>query len=405
MTEFWNGNYAAAVAARQARVQVIAAYPITPQTHTVEYLAEFVANGELAARLVKVESEHSALSACAGASAVGARAFTASCSQGLALMAEVLYFTSGMRFPVVMAIANRTLSVPVNIWADHQDTLVNRDSGWLQLYAGTVQEVYDLVLCAYRVAEDERVSLPCLVSYDGFILSHASEPIEPLDQTVVDAFVPPPGVTTRPILDPAAPLQFGEVLFPDWYPDYEYKKHRALADSLQVLEEAFADFATHSGRRWEAVNAWSCDDAEIVLVGLGSMMKTARHAVAGLREQGQKVGVLNLRAFRPFPEAAVREALAGARTVVVLDRDIGYGTTGMVYPDVVRTLYHAEHRPLALNCIIGTGGKDITAATIERCVELGHAPPADQTVLWPDARGPAEGIPYTPGLAVPEAGR
>ena len=397
-TEFWNGNMAAAQAVKLARVQVVAAYPITPQTHTVEYISEFVNDGELDARLIKVESEHSALSACAGASSVGARTFTASCSQGLALMTEVVYFTSGMRFPVVMAVANRTMSVPVNIWPDHQDTLVLRDSGWIQLYAGTVQEVYDLMLCAFRIAEEERVTLPCMVSYDGFILSHASEPVKTLTQSDIDGFLPPPGTTSRPILDPANPLQFGEVLFPEWYPGYEYKKHRALADSLEVIEEVFDEFESVSGRSWRAVDAWRCDDAEIIFLGIGSMMKTTLHTAQIMRKRGEKVGVVNLRAFRPFPEKAIIDAVKGARVLLVLDRDIGYGTSGMVYPDVTRAMFHLEKRPQALNFVIGTGGKDITPATIERCLELGRAGYEGKTVFWPDARGPEEGVPYTEGM-------
>ncbi len=392
---FWNGNMAAAQAARQARVQVVAAYPITPQTHTVEYLSQFVADGELDARMVRVESEHSALSACAGASAVGARAFTASCSQGLALMAEVLYFTSGMRFPVVMAVANRTLSVPVNIWSDHQDTLVHRDTGWIQLYATTVQEVYDLVLCAFRTAERGEVSLPAMVSYDGFILSHASEPMTPLDQAAVDGFLPPPGRPERPVLDPARPLQFGEVLFPEWYPDFEFKKHEALLGALDWLRRDFAAFAEVSGRAYAPVETWRCDDAEVVLLGLGSMMKTAIHAARAMRARGERVGVATLRVFRPFPDAELRRAVAGARTVAVLDRDIGYGTAGMVMPDVTRALYDAPDRPRVLDFIVGLGGKDITPATFERVLELVRDP-GDKRVFWPDARGPAEGIPFTP---------
>lgn len=393
--EFYSGNMAAAQAAKRARVQVVAAYPITPQTHTVEYLCEFVANGELEARMVKVESEHSALSACAGASAVGARAFTASCSQGLALMSEVMYFTSGMRFPVVMAIANRTLSQPVNIWADHQDTLVNRDTGWIQLYTGSVQEVYDLTLCAFKLAEQDDVCLPCLVAYDGFILSHASEPVRTITQQLADSFLPAPGTTNRPLLDPAEPLQFGEVLFPDWYPDFEYKKHKALEDALPILEQVFNEYAGLTDRRYAPIDCYDIEDAEMVLVGLGSMMQTARAAVQRLREQGEKVGAVNLRAFRPFPAEALVKAVEKARTLLVLDRDIGYGTTGMVYPDVTRILYHVAKRPEALNFIIGTGGKDITPATIERCVELGRQGYRGKTVFWPDARGPEEGLPYS----------
>ena len=398
--EFWNGNMAAAQAVKQARVQVVAAYPITPQTHTVEYLSQFVADGELAARMIKVESEHSALSACAGAAAVGARTFTASCSQGIQLMSEVMYFTSGMRFPVVMAIANRTLSVPVNIWPDHQDTLVNRDSGWLQIYAASVQEVYDLLLMAFPIAEDPEVNLPILVSYDGFILSHASEPVTTIPQAEIDAFIPPPGVTDRPILDPASPVQFGEVLFPEWYPDYEYKKHMALADSLGVVKRVFGDFGDRFGRRYAPVEAWNTEGAEIVIIGIGSMMATARHTAAALRERGEKVGVASIRSFRPFPEEELAAAVAGARVVLVLDRDIGYGTSGMVYQDVTRTFYHRQDRPELLNFIIGLGGKDITPKTITRCVELGRGGYKGKAVFWPDARGPEEGIPYTEGLAI-----
>lgn len=394
-TAFWNGNMAAAQAAKLARVQVVAAYPITPQTHTVEYLAQFVADGALDAELVKVESEHSALSACCGASAVGARTFTASCSQGIQLMSEVMYFTSGMRFPVVMAVANRTLSVPVNIWPDHQDTLVNRDAGWIQIYCGSVQELHDLILCGFKIAEHDAVCLPLLVAYDGFILSHASEPLQPVTQEQADAILPAPGPGRRPVLDPDNPLQFGEVLFPEWYPDYEYKKHMALVESLDVIREVLDEFGALTGRMRGIVDTWGCEDADIVILGIGSMMETARNAAEELRGHGHKIGVANVRVFRPFPDADVVRAVAGAKRVLVLDRDIGYGTAGMVYPDVTRALYHTPDRPDVLDFIVGTGGKDITPATIARCVELCEAWTGGRTVFWPDARGPREGIPYT----------
>ena len=399
-TAFWNGNMAAAQAARQARVQVVAAYPITPQTHTVEHLSEMVADGSLDARMIKVESEHSALSACCGASAVGARAFTASCSQGLQLMSEVMYFASGMRFPIVMAIANRTLSVPVNIWADHQDALVNRDSGWLQLFAGSVQDVYELVLAAYRIAEDARVHLPALVCYDGFILSHASEAVATLAQDDVDAFLPAPGHTDRPLLDVAAPQQFGEVLFPDYYPDYEYKKHTAMLGALDVADEVFADLAALTGRRHALVEPYRVDDAEVVFVGLGSMLRTARHTVDRLREEGRAVGLVEVRVFRPFPEAALRAALRNVQRVVVLDRDIGYGSAGIVYSDVTRALYDAPGRPRLVNCIVGLGGKDVTPETLRKCLRLADEE-SGRSVLWPDARGPSEGLPYSTRIALP----
>jgi pyruvate ferredoxin oxidoreductase alpha subunit len=315
-------------------------------------------------------------------------------------MSEVMYFASGMRFPIVMAVANRTLSVPVNIWADHQDTLVNRDAGWMQLYAANVQEVYDLILCAYRVAEHSDVCLPALVAYDGFILSHASEPVETLDQELVDAFLPAAGATDRPLLDIQDPQQFGEVLFPDFYPDYEYKKHTALDGALGVLGDAFADLARISGRSYGAVEPNLLDDADYVFVGIGSMMETALHTARALREQGEKVGVLGIRCFRPFPTQAVAAALRNAKTVLVLDRDIGYGSAGMVYPDVTRALYHEEKRPAVLDFVIGTGGKDITPKTLERCLELARGGYQGQSVFWPDARGPKEGLPFTEGVEV-----
>jgi pyruvate ferredoxin oxidoreductase alpha subunit len=384
-TEFWNGNMAAAQAATLARSQVIAAYPVTPQTHTVEYLSYFIANGELKAELVKVESEHSALSTCAGASAVGARAFTASCSQGLQLMSEVLYFTSGMRFPVVMAIANRTLSVPVNIWADHQDTLVNRDSGWIQIYTNNIQEVYDQVFLAFRISEDNDICLPAMVCYDGFILSHASEVVQTIDQKDADLFLPKQRSTDRPILDVNNPLQFGEVLFPNWYPDFEYKKHMALVDSKKIIKDIFCEFEKKFSRKYNLIDPYLCDDADIIFVGIGSMMSTTRWVVDQLRTQGIKVGLINIRVFRPFPDEEIAEILENAKTVAVLDRDIGYGTSGMVFSDITRVLNNRKRRPDVLNFIIGLGGKDIIPATIEKCFEMAKDGFKGKTIFWPDA--------------------
>jgi pyruvate ferredoxin oxidoreductase alpha subunit len=263
------------------------------------------------------------------------------------------------------------------------------------------------VLCAYAVAEDERVCLPAMVSYDGFILSHASEPVTTISQEDVDVFLPPPGPKGRPILDPDNPVQFGEVLFPDWYPDYEYKKHRALTNAVDVLSEVFEAFAERFGRRYAPVEAHLCEDAEVVIVGIGSMMQTALATAEALREAGgPKVGVINLRVYRPFPESLLAAALSevrggeGPERVLVLDRDIGYGSSGMVYPDVTRALYHEAQRPAVLNFVIGTGGKDITPARLERCLDLARDGYQGQSVFWPDARGPREGLPFTEGVEV-----
>ncbi len=384
-TEFWNGNMAAAQAAKLARSQVIAAYPITPQTHTVEYLSEFIANGELKAELVKVESEHSALSTCAGAAAVGARAFTASCSQGLQLMSEVLYFTSGMRFPVVMAISNRTLSVPVNIWADHQDTLVNRDCGWIQIYTKNIQEVYDLMLMAFKISEHDDVCLPIMICYDGFILSHASEIVHTINQTEADQFIPKPGSTDRPILDINNPLQFGEVLFPNWYPDFEHKKHTALINSKQIMKKIYQEFDQKFGRSYDLIDTYLCEDAEIIFTGIGSMMSTTKWVVDQLRSQGERVGLLNIRVYRPFPDEEIAVILEKTKTVAVFDRDIGYGSSGIVFSDITRILTNRKKRPEVLNFIIGLGGKDIIPETIKKCFEIAKKGYQGKTIFWPDA--------------------
>ena len=384
-TEFWNGNMAAAQAAKLARSQVIAAYPVTPQTHTVEYLSDFIANGELKAELVKVESEHSALSTCAGASAVGARAFTASCSQGLQLMSEVLYFTSGMRFPVVMAISNRTLSVPVNIWADHQDTLVNRDCGWIQIYTNNIQEVYDQMLMAFRISEDNDVCLPVMVCYDGFILSHASEVVHTINQNEADQFIPKPGSTDRPILDINNPLQFGEVLFPNWYPDFEYKKHMALVNSKDTMKNIYNEFDKKFGRSYDLIDTYLCEDAEIIFTGIGSMMSTTKWVIDGLRKEGEKVGLLNIRVYRPFPDEEIAVILENAKTVAVLDRDIGYGSSGIVLSDITRALSNRKKRPEFLNFIVGLGGKDIIPSTIKKCFSIAKKGYKGKTIFWPDA--------------------
>lgn len=300
-------------------------------------------------------------------------------------MSEVLYFTSGMRFPVVMAIANRTLSVPVNIWADHQDTLVNRDCGWIQIYTNSVQEVYDQIFMAFRISEDNDVCLPVLVSYDGFILSHASEVVNPIEQSEADAFLPKPGSTDRPLLDPEQPLQFGEVLFPNWYPDFEYKKHIALVNSKAVIRKVYDAFEKRFGRRYDLIDTYRCEDAEIIFIGIGSMMSTTKWVVEQLRESGEKVGQLNIRVFRPFPEEEIANAVENANTVAVLDRDIGYGTSGMVFSDITRALHNRDKKPKALNFIIGLGGKDIVPATIERCFAIAKEGYQGQTVFWPDA--------------------
>jgi pyruvate ferredoxin oxidoreductase alpha subunit len=388
MKRFLDGNEAAARAALDCQVQVIAAYPITPQTTIVEHLAQFVADGRLKAEIIHVESEHSALSAVVGASMVGARAFTASCSQGLQLMSEVLYFTSGMRQPVVMAVANRTLSQPVNIWVDHQDSMVNRDAGWLQFYAATCQEVYDFIILGYKIGERREISLPCMVCFDGFITSHVAEEVDTLDAAAVGEFLVPLGHPQREILDPERPLQFGEVLFPPWYPGFEYKKHRALLDSIKATEEEFREFKRLSKRGYDLVIPYMVEDAELIFLGLGSHMLTCQYVVDQLRGEGKRVGLLRLLAFRPFPEEKIRAITKKALAIVVLDRSVGYGTSGLVYPDITRTFANQKERPYLLDFIIGLGGKDISPHIIERCYEISlevlSKGEVKKEVFWPE---------------------
>jgi len=387
--EFFDGNRAAAEAVKMARVQVVSAYPITAQTDCVEHLSRFINDGLLKARMIKVESEHSALSSVVGASLVGARTFTASSSQGVQLMSEVLYFASGMRVPVIMAVANRTLSQPVNIWADHQDSLVNRDSGWIQIYCRNAQEVFDNIIQAYKICEDERVLLPAMVCYESFLVSHVAEEVNIPEQSEIDDFLPASNGTNRPLLDPSHPQQFGEVVYPDWYPDFEYKKHLALYNSRRVVEEVAEEFGKQFGRYHPLVEEYACKDAEIILMGMGSMMSTAKWVVRTMREKGERIGLLTLRMFRPFPEREVERICSQAKVLAVLDRDIGYGTSGMLYPDVTRTLYHSPSRPKCLNFIVGLGGKDIIPQTIERSIEISRKAMKEevvQYVYWPDAR-------------------
>ncbi|TET89245.1 MAG: pyruvate ferredoxin oxidoreductase [Methanomassiliicoccales archaeon] len=390
MTEqFFTGNRAAAEAARLARAQVVAAYPVTPQTSTVEYISQFVNNGEMEASIIRVESEHSALSAVVGASLVGARTFTASSSQGLQLMSEVLYFASGMRVPAVMCIANRTLSMPVNIWADHQDSMVNRDSGWIQIYAANAQEVFDNILQAYKICEDEKVLLPAMVCYDGFIVSHVAERMDVLTQEQADMFLPELNGSNRPLLDPKEPLQFGEVVYPDWYPDFEYKKHKALLESRKTMEDVAREYNELFDRPYGLVENHMVEDADIVFVGLGSLTSTTQWTVNELRENGESAGLLKIRVFRPFPDKEIIEVCRNAKVVAVIDRDIGYGTAGMLFPDVTRALYPLDERPKCLNFIVGLGGKDITPETImkiHKIAEKALRGEEVETVNWPDAR-------------------
>ena len=362
MPELIEGSLAVAEAVRLCRPQVIAAYPITPQTHIVEALAEMVANGKLDADYITVESEFSALSACLGASAAGSRTYSATTSQGLALMFEVCFNVAGMRFPVVMSIANRALGAPLSIWNDQQDSISLRDSGWLQFYAEDNQEATDLHYIAYRVCEDPSVLLPAFVCFDGFILSHTYEPVEQLAQADVDTFLPKFAPKER--LDAADPISFGMFASPDYYPEFRYAHDKALKDSKAIIEKAGKEFKTLFGRDYSAmVEGYHLTDAETVLVAMGSICGTTKDAIDEMRAAGKKVGLLKIRVFRPFPTDELAKALAGAKRIAVLDKNISLGSKGAVALEVKDALY-GSGIPV-YGYILGLGGRDVRKKEIK----------------------------------------
>lgn len=360
-----NGNEAAAEAARLARVQVISAYPITPQTAVVETLARYVADGELDAEFMKVESEHSALSACMGASAVGARAFTATASQGLALMGEMLYTAAGMRLPIVMANANRSLSAPLSIWCDYQDSMFMRDSGWIQLYCESNQEILDSILQVYRVAEE--VFLPAMVCYDGFILSHTSEPVDVPQQAEVDEFLPPYRIPYP--LDPNKPVTMGPVGVPEYYEEFRCMVQEAMRTAKQKLVGVDKEFKKRFGRSYGLIERYRSDGADIVLVTLGSLSSTLKELIDRYREQGESVGLVKVRSFRPFPVKELIDALKAAKVVAVLEKDVSFGSAGALFLDTAATFVNVEDGPLMLNFICGLGGRDVLPSDIRKVVK------------------------------------
>ncbi len=323
------GNMATALGAKLCKPNVIPAYPITPSTLFPEKISEYVADGELDCEFVLVESEHSAISAAIGASAAGARVCTATASQGLALMHEILYIAAGMRLPIVMAIGNRALSAPINIWADHQDTISERDTGWLQFYAEKKQEALDLMILGFRISEDKRVLLPSMVGLDAFVLTHTMEAVDVPDQDKLDEFV---GIYKPEIvLDINNPKTFGSFGTPDYYMEFKYAQTKALNDSEKVIDEAFSEFEKLFGRKYHKVTSFMTEDADIILVSMGSMTGTARAAVKRMRKIGKKVGLVKLTVYRPFPEKELLQACKNAKIVAVCERDISCGFRGAVW--------------------------------------------------------------------------
>ena len=357
------GDEAVAYAAKQSNVDVIAAYPITPQTIIVERLSEYFANGEIKAKYINVESEHSAMSSCIGASLAGARVFTATASQGLALMHEALYAASGLRCPIVMAVVCRALSAPINIHGDHSDVMGSRDSGWIQIFTENPQEAYDVTLAAFNLAEKENVLTPAMVNLDGFITSHALERVEVLDDQTLARYLPPRRARMK--LDPDNPLTLGVFALYDYYFEFKRQQVEAMKEAYKEMAQIWKGFQKISGRRYSNVRNYKLGDADVAVISMGSTSGTARYAVDKLRSTGVKAGSIAIRLFRPFPVKELRRALEDIKAVAVLDRAASFGAPmGPLYSDIAAVFYDAPRHPTIVDFVYGLGGRDITVDMI-----------------------------------------
>jgi len=366
------GNYAAAHALRQVKVGVVAAYPITPQSPVVEKIAEFINDGKMNARFVKVESEHSALAVCVAASATGSRVGTATSAHGLEYMYEMLPWTAGNRLPIIINLATRSLGAPWSVWTDHSDFITIRDVGWIQFMCEDNQEIYDTNIQAFKIAEDRRVNLPVIVAYDGYILSHTMMPVLLEDQKEVDKFLPPlnhhinlsdvsqvKGID--PVTTPHTRDRGSEGIVPGYF-EYRYALQKALENSIEVIQEVHDDFANKFGRSYGngLFKTVKFDDADIIILAMGSVASQSRVVLKKLRENGLKVGLVSLKLFRPYPAKQLRELLKDKKTIVVFDRDVGYGYEGVLCYELKSALYGLKENPFIKGFIVGLGGRDIS---------------------------------------------
>ena len=382
------GSHAVAEAVALCRPEVICAYPISPQTHIVEGLGEIVKSGALSpCEFINVESEFAAMSVAIGASAAGARAYTATASQGLLFMAEALFNASGLGLPIVMTVANRAIGAPINIWNDHTDSMSQRDCGWIQLFAETNQEALDLHIQAFRLAEE--LSLPVMVCMDGFILTHAYERVDMPSQQQVDAYLPK--FDPRQILDPAEPVSIGAMVGPEAFTEVRYLAHVKQMQALELIPGWAAEFRRAFGRNAGGlVHPYAIEDAETVVVALGSVLGTIKDTVDEMRAQGVKIGVLGVTCFRPWPHAAVRSMLGGARRVVVLEKSLAVGVGGIVSTNV-RTALTGRAIPV-YDVIAGLGGRAITKASLARAFALAMNDQLDLTTFLDLERGVVERV-------------
>jgi pyruvate ferredoxin oxidoreductase alpha subunit len=363
-------SHAVAEAARMAGVDVISAYPITPQTHIPERLAEMVADGELNAAYIPVESEHSAMSACLGASAIGARTFTATAGPGLEYMHNVLYVASSMRLPVIMTVANRALSAPISIWGDHSDVMAVRDTGWIQVFCQNSQEAFDMTLWAFRVGEDRSVLFPVMVHLDGFTLSHVTEPMFLPDQSEVDRFLP--RFHYPYALNPDRPMTHGALGPPDIYSEAKLAQEVALRESRSVILAAWDEFADIFGRSYRPVEEYRTAGAETLLLTMGSYTETAKIMIDERRDKGEAVGLISLRLWRPFPFEELRRTVHDARLLIVFDRCISFGMGGPVFSEVRSALYDQDKRPKVVGFVGGLGGRDVSEKEFGYLIDRGR---------------------------------
>ena len=384
------GNHAAAYAAMVCKAEVIAAYPITPQTTVVERIADLIANGECNAEFIKVESEHSAMAACIAASQTGARTFTATSAHGLALMHEMLQWAAAARTPVIMSNVNRAMGPPWSVWADHTDSIAQRDTGWIQLYAESNQEVLDTLIQCFKVCENNDVLLPAMVCEDAFYLSHTVEVVDVPGQDLLDKYIPPFDPPYK--LDVDEPHGFGSLSMPhQWYMELRYKIAEAHDIARKKFRKVHDEFEKKFGRGYGGLlDCYMCNDADIVLIGMGTMAGTAREVVDKLRKKGKNVGFARLRMFRPFPLEEIRELGKNVDFIGVMDRSFTFGYEGPIYSEVKSALYGKEKIPLIKDYVVGIGGRDITMEVVEKIynnAEKVNKNGLDWEVQWIDLKG------------------
>jgi 2-oxoisovalerate ferredoxin oxidoreductase alpha subunit len=385
------GNYAAAYGAKLARVETIPVYPITPQTTVMEKLIELISKGELDAEYLPMESEHSVMAAAIAAEATGARVFTASSSQGIAYMHENLFGASGLRLPIVMAMANRSLLPPISIYPDHSDSLAQRDTGWIQYYVENAQEIIDTVIQAYRVAEHENVLLPVAVCYEGLIISHFLEPVELPSQSAVDVFLPP-YQPKHVVLDPENVMHVNVTVNDEYLMEYRYQQQEAMENARVVIRDVDEEYAATFGRSYGGLlDPYRIDDAEVAILSMGSNAGLARRAVDELREQGLLLGSIKLRVFRPFPGEELRQATRNLKLLIILERAVSLGSGGILHAEVAGRFYSHSTRPVLANYVVGLGGRtfslaDLKALTLKTVAEM-KSGTVDGATRWIGVRG------------------